>query len=63
MNRSTKISLFFKELFHSYMRVCFQLDAIVREHLVIYLVFCLDVAQSHMNVHPLKLEFHIQAKN
>ena len=49
MNRSTKRFIFFYYLFHSNKHVCFQLVAFIREHLIIYLVFCLDLAQSHMN--------------
>ena len=47
MNGPIKKSIFFKNyLFRSYICVCFPLVAIVKEHLVIYLAFWLDVAQS-----------------
>ena len=40
MNRSTKRRIFFnKYLFHSYIHICFQLVAFVREHLLIYKAF------------------------
>ena len=39
-------------LFPSYIRVCFELVAFIREYLVIFLDFCLDVELGYMNWTP-----------
>ena len=40
------------------MHVCFQVVAFVREHLVIYKAFYLDVAKGHMNGAPNEAQTH-----
>ena len=53
MKRSTKRFISFKNyLLRSYICVCFQVVAFVREHFVIYKAFYLDLVQGYMNGAP-----------